>query len=127
MPSRTEIREAAKAAFSDMGISIFTGRTVRDTPPTYAVVQLADVQSAPKYISDDTSKEFTAQLQIVIYVRTDEDDSVLEDLADQIETKITASQSLNSLLDELEYRGFEEVDDVQGYEPLALIFDITYQ
>ena len=58
---------------------------------------------------------------------TNEDDTVIDDLADAIAVNITADQTLKNLLDELEFRGIEEVDEAQGYEALALIFDITYQ
>jgi hypothetical protein len=128
MPSRQEIRDATKAAIdAQQSIAVFTGRTITEEADIYATVVIANPVSRNKFISSDTVKETTAELQVVIYVMTNEDDTVIDNLADAIEVNITASQTLNNLLDELEYRGIEEVDEAQGYEALALIFDITYQ
>ncbi len=128
MLSRQQIRESIKAVIeAQHNIPVFTGRSPPEEPDIYSVVVIANPVTSNKFISSDTVKETTAELQVVIYVMTNEDDSVIDDLADGIEVSITASQTQNNLLDELEFRGIEEVDEAQGYEALALIFDITYQ
>lgn len=128
MPSRQQIRQVTADAFeAQQGIPVSTLRTNSEDANIYATVAIANPQSINKFISSDTVKETTAELQVVIYVMTNEDDTVIDDLADAIAVNITADQTLNNLLDELELRGIEEVDEAQGYEALALIFDITYQ
>ncbi len=128
MPSRQQIRDATKTAIdAQQSFPVFTGRTITENADIYATVMIANPVSSNKFISSDTVKEMVAELQVVIYVLTNEEDTVIDDLADAIAVNITASQTLNNLLDELEFRGIEEVDEAQGYEALALIFDITYQ
>jgi hypothetical protein len=127
MPSKSEIKEAAKAAFSSLGIQTHTTRTITAPGDMYATVVIANIEGRNKYISNDTLKEYDADLQIVIYMLTNEGDSVLDDLVDEIQTSIEADSDLNVLLDDLQFKETDEVDEAQGYDALALIFEITYQ